>query len=61
MPFGQNQNSFFTAPGYPAYGAKMPQQHGTDFTSLPPGVNLNHDNQQTGSQNDLLDGLENRR
>lgn len=39
---------------------RMPN-HSADFTSLPPGVNLNQESNKTGSQNDLLDGLENRR
>lgn len=39
---------------------RMPN-HSAEFTSLPPGVNLNQESNKSGSQNDLLDGLENRR
>lgn len=43
-----------------AAGLKM-QSHHSDFTSLPPAVNLNTDTNRSSSQNDLLDGLDNRR
>lgn len=39
---------------------RMPN-HSAEFTSLPPGVNLNQESNKSSSQNDLLDGLENRR
>lgn len=60
LPYGSNVESYFKVPGYMSSGLKLPQ-HNTDFTSLPPGVNLSHDIQRTASQNDLIDGLETRR
>lgn len=62
FPYGATNepSSYFNVPGYPSHGLKLPH-HSADFTSLPPGVNLNHENNRSGSQNDLLDGLEARR
>lgn len=61
FPYGSNiESSYFNVPGYPSPALKLPQ-HNSDFTSLPPAVNLSHDHNRTGSQHDLLDGLETRR
>lgn len=54
-PFFQATNFIPTAAGI-----KM-QSHHSDYTSLPPAVNLNADTNRSSSQNDLLDGLDNRR
>lgn len=72
IPF-QNQssfafvNNFETSPYFrasnfasPSMANKTPSHH-SDFTSLPPAVNLNADTNRSSSQNDLLDGLDNRR
>lgn len=56
-------NGFESSPYYPFGTSVAPKvtNLGTDFTSLPPGVNLNQESQRSNSQNNLLDGLENRR
>lgn len=51
---------YFPVPNFPAIAPTftMQNQH-SDFTSLPPAVNL--DINKSDSQHDLLDGLNNRR
>ncbi|XP_031631656.1 myb-like protein D isoform X2 [Contarinia nasturtii] len=60
-------NNFETSPYFraanfasPSASMKIPSHH-SEFTSLPPAVNLNTDTNRSSSQNDLLDGLDNRR
>lgn len=60
-----NMNMESSSPYFPMHlhstnSLRMPN-HSADFTSLPPGVNLNQESNKSSSQNDLLDGLENRR
>lgn len=58
-----NMNMEPSSPYFPMHlhpNLRMPN-HSADFTSLPPGVNLNQESNKSSSQNDLLDGLENRR
>ena len=58
--FESNYDSspYFPVGNFP--NLKIPN-HTTDFTSLPPAMHLNHEANRSNSQNDLLDGLENRR
>lgn len=53
-------SQYFPSHMHSTNSLRMPH-HSADFTSLPPGVNLNQESNKSGSQNDLLDGLENRR
>lgn len=54
-------SQYFPSHLHPPMHALRMSNHSADFTSLPPGVNLNQESNKSGSQNDLLDGLENRR